>query len=55
MAEMGFAESVGNQDFDGLTQQLRPRIAEEFFYLRIRLADSPGSINHEDCVGRELE
>jgi hypothetical protein len=48
---VGVAESFGNQDFDTLTHQVLSRIAEEFFNSRIRSADSPLSINHEDCVG----
>ena len=43
----------GNENFDGLPDQLIVRIAEDSLGLRARFDDSPILVAHKDGVGRD--
>src|SRR5579862_2736476 len=55
MAGMFAAETLWDQDFNGLSQEFLPLVAEQLFHLRVNQYDVAFSINDHDGIGRSFE
>jgi len=50
ISKMGFAESLGDQDFNGLAQEFRTLVAKEFFALRVYFAYFSVVVSYDDGI-----